>query len=334
MNVRERFLTVMEGGAAASPKWEFGYWGANYANWYREGLPKHRQPHPLTKTSTTNSSLYIPCWNSLPPGRLSAGHGGARRRPVLAHAGIRAGRRRARRVRDGQGPDPGQPRPALSSAFRAARPVRRRNLPRVRGPRRCEAAVLQGDGRHPQRAGEPHPGLGQLEPPEGGAAVGEGREGQVPLELGVTAFELQESGLPAGARRLPPGLLRNPRPPHGLRAPLLQLHRRSEAHPRHPGNLHRGLDCRLRGSARADGRGHVRLLGGHLRRDRLHGGPRHDPRIHAAVLQAAHRFPQGPRREGHLRGHRRGMYRPYSRCSWKAASPACIQWRQAAAWTS
>ena len=44
MNVRERFLTVMDGGRAAPPKWEFGYWGANYANWYREGLPKHRQP--------------------------------------------------------------------------------------------------------------------------------------------------------------------------------------------------------------------------------------------------------------------------------------------------
>ena len=73
MNVRERFLTVMDGGAAASPKWEFGYWGANYANWYREGLPKHREPHPLTKAVTTNSSLYIPCWNSLPPGQLSAG---------------------------------------------------------------------------------------------------------------------------------------------------------------------------------------------------------------------------------------------------------------------
>jgi uroporphyrinogen decarboxylase len=73
MNVRDRFLTVMDGGMVASPKWEFGYWGANYANWYREGLPKLHEPRPLARTGTTNSSLYIPCWNSLPPGQLSAG---------------------------------------------------------------------------------------------------------------------------------------------------------------------------------------------------------------------------------------------------------------------
>jgi uroporphyrinogen decarboxylase len=73
MNVRERFQTVMDGGAVAPPKWEFGYWGATCTNWYLEGLPKRVDPRPLTKVSTASSSLYIPCWNSLPPGRLSAG---------------------------------------------------------------------------------------------------------------------------------------------------------------------------------------------------------------------------------------------------------------------
>ena len=48
MNVRERFREVMEnfGAGAHPPKWEFGYWGANYENWYREGLPKKKPPHP------------------------------------------------------------------------------------------------------------------------------------------------------------------------------------------------------------------------------------------------------------------------------------------------
>ncbi|HET6488053.1 MAG TPA: uroporphyrinogen decarboxylase family protein [Spirochaetia bacterium] len=73
MTVRERFREVMAGGKAAAPKWEFGYWGANYANWYREGLPRHRPPRPLTRTTTSASSLYIPCWNALPKGELAAG---------------------------------------------------------------------------------------------------------------------------------------------------------------------------------------------------------------------------------------------------------------------
>ena len=73
MNVRERFKTVMEGGRAAPPKWEFGYWGQTCTNWYAEGLAKHAEPHPLTRVSTVSSSLYIPCWNSLPKGKLSAG---------------------------------------------------------------------------------------------------------------------------------------------------------------------------------------------------------------------------------------------------------------------
>lgn len=73
MTVRERFATVMEGGRAAPPRWEFGYWGATCTNWYAEGLARHSEPHPLTKETTTNASLYIPCWNSLPAGKLSAG---------------------------------------------------------------------------------------------------------------------------------------------------------------------------------------------------------------------------------------------------------------------
>ncbi len=73
MNVRERFRQVMAGEKAAPPKWEFGYWGANYASWYRDGLPAHKPPRPLSRVTTTNSSLYIPCWRSLPPGTLAAG---------------------------------------------------------------------------------------------------------------------------------------------------------------------------------------------------------------------------------------------------------------------
>ena len=73
MNVRERFREVMAGRKAAAPRWEFGYWGANYANWYAEGLARRRPPRPLTKTTTTSSSLYIPCWNAMPRDSLAAG---------------------------------------------------------------------------------------------------------------------------------------------------------------------------------------------------------------------------------------------------------------------
>jgi len=73
MNVRERFREVMAGGKAAAPKWEFGYWGANYANWYQEGLARRHAPRPLTKVTTTSSSLYVPCWNAMPKGTLAAG---------------------------------------------------------------------------------------------------------------------------------------------------------------------------------------------------------------------------------------------------------------------
>ena len=73
MNVRERFREVMAGASASAPKWEFGYWAAGYEQWYREGLARKRPPKPLAKTTTTNASLYIPCWRSIPPGRLAAG---------------------------------------------------------------------------------------------------------------------------------------------------------------------------------------------------------------------------------------------------------------------
>lgn len=73
MNVRERFREVMAGRKASPPKWEFGYWGANYNTWYREGLPRRHPPRPLTKATTTSSSLYIPCWNAMPKGTLADG---------------------------------------------------------------------------------------------------------------------------------------------------------------------------------------------------------------------------------------------------------------------
>ncbi len=73
MNVRERFHEVMAGRRAPAPKWEFGYWGASYTSWYAEGLPRGRPPRPLSRITTTSSSLYVPCWRSFPPGRLAAG---------------------------------------------------------------------------------------------------------------------------------------------------------------------------------------------------------------------------------------------------------------------
>ncbi len=73
MNARERFRTVMEGGRAAPPKWEFGYWGQTCTNWYAEGLPRRAEPRPRTRVTTASSSLYIPCWNTLPRGKLAAG---------------------------------------------------------------------------------------------------------------------------------------------------------------------------------------------------------------------------------------------------------------------
>ena len=75
MNVRERFREVMENfnTDVAAPKWEFGYWGASYDTWYAEGLPKTHPPRPLTRTTSTNASLYIPCWNSVRGQKLPAG---------------------------------------------------------------------------------------------------------------------------------------------------------------------------------------------------------------------------------------------------------------------
>ena len=59
---------------AIPPKWEFGYWGENYENWYREGLPRRRYP-AIPKPTNTHTALYYPCWRSVGGGRLPAGIG-------------------------------------------------------------------------------------------------------------------------------------------------------------------------------------------------------------------------------------------------------------------
>jgi hypothetical protein len=74
MNVRERFRDVMSFTRGVSaPKWEFGYWGASYDTWYDEGLPRRHPPRLATEISTTNSSLYVPCWSSIRGSKLPAG---------------------------------------------------------------------------------------------------------------------------------------------------------------------------------------------------------------------------------------------------------------------
>jgi uroporphyrinogen decarboxylase len=73
MNTRERFKEVMNfNTSVAPPKWEFGYWGANYDNWYEEGLPKKQYPRIPDKTNT-HVDLYAPCWQSIRGKRLPAG---------------------------------------------------------------------------------------------------------------------------------------------------------------------------------------------------------------------------------------------------------------------
>ena len=73
MNVRERFIEVMNFNTrVASPKWEFGYWGENYENWYEEGLPRINYP-TVPAPSGTHVDLYGPCWRSAQGGRLPAG---------------------------------------------------------------------------------------------------------------------------------------------------------------------------------------------------------------------------------------------------------------------
>jgi hypothetical protein len=73
MNVQERFKEVMSfNTSVAPPKWEFGYWGANYDNWYEEGLSKQRYPRVPGK-SNTHVDLYAPCWQSIKTERLPAG---------------------------------------------------------------------------------------------------------------------------------------------------------------------------------------------------------------------------------------------------------------------
>ena len=75
MNVRERFHEVMSfNPRAVPPKWEFGYWGENIENWYREGLPRRRYP-AIPKPGNTHTALYYPCWHSIRGGRLPAGIG-------------------------------------------------------------------------------------------------------------------------------------------------------------------------------------------------------------------------------------------------------------------
>lgn len=73
MNVRQRFHEVMSFHAGAvPPKWEFGYWGGSYENWYQEGLPRRRYPR-LPAPGNTHTSLYAPCWRAVPAGRLPEG---------------------------------------------------------------------------------------------------------------------------------------------------------------------------------------------------------------------------------------------------------------------
>jgi len=74
MNLRERFLEVMNFNPSVSPpKWEFGYWGDTINHWYDEGLQKRNPPKIPKEISTPTASLYNPCWNSIKGKRLPAG---------------------------------------------------------------------------------------------------------------------------------------------------------------------------------------------------------------------------------------------------------------------
>ena len=73
MNARERFNEVMNFNTRVSPpKWEFGYWGENYENWYKEGLPRIDYP-TVPAPSGTHVDLYGPCWRTATGGSLPAG---------------------------------------------------------------------------------------------------------------------------------------------------------------------------------------------------------------------------------------------------------------------
>src|SRR4030042_1087777 len=75
MNLRERFHEVMSFNlGAVPPKWEFGYWGQNIENWYREGLPRHLYPR-IPRPGNPHPALYYPCWHSIRGDRLPAGIG-------------------------------------------------------------------------------------------------------------------------------------------------------------------------------------------------------------------------------------------------------------------
>ena len=63
MNSRERFLEVMDFNTdVRSLKWEFGFWGENVNQWYKEGLPKKVGTNIPTRLTTINASLYTTVW--------------------------------------------------------------------------------------------------------------------------------------------------------------------------------------------------------------------------------------------------------------------------------
>jgi len=63
MNSRERFLEVMNFNPdVRTLKWEFGFWGENIAQWYREGLPEKYGTNLPTRLTTVSASLYTTVW--------------------------------------------------------------------------------------------------------------------------------------------------------------------------------------------------------------------------------------------------------------------------------
>jgi uroporphyrinogen decarboxylase len=63
MNSRERFLEVMRfNPEVRTLKWEFGFWGKNIKQWYREGLPKKYGTNLPTTLTTVNASVYTTAW--------------------------------------------------------------------------------------------------------------------------------------------------------------------------------------------------------------------------------------------------------------------------------
>jgi uroporphyrinogen decarboxylase len=63
MNSRERFLEVMHfTPGVRTLKWEFGFWGENIKQWYREGLPKKYGTNLPSTITTVNASVYTTAW--------------------------------------------------------------------------------------------------------------------------------------------------------------------------------------------------------------------------------------------------------------------------------